>query len=61
MTATELKSWRARLGWTQEKAASALGMTLSAYRWNETNGVRRETVRLLAARIAQDYQPKDHT
>jgi len=31
MTATELKDWRARKGWTQREAAEAMGVSLRHY------------------------------
>ena len=31
MTATELRAWRERMGWTQKEAAEAMGMKLRSY------------------------------
>jgi transcriptional regulator with XRE-family HTH domain len=41
MTADELKGWRERMGWTQEKAATELGVSLRGYQWAESKGPRR--------------------
>lgn len=45
MTANELRAWRKALGWSQSRAAQALGVSLRAYqdRENGTAAVRHET------------------
>ena len=52
MTAADLKAWRERMGWTQERAARELGVTLRGYQWAEKNGPQRSMV-LHAQRIEQ--------
>lgn len=45
-THEDLKAWRDRMGWTQEKAASVLGISRRAYISREQPGasISRETV-----------------
>lgn len=50
MTAAELKAWRERMRWTQEKAAEELGVSLRGYQWAEARGPRK-AMALHAGRI----------
>lgn len=47
--ATRIKAWRARMGWTQQQAAEALGMARTSYVELEKSGCDQRTALAMAA------------
>jgi len=61
---TALKSWRARMGWTQTQAAEAMGVTKPTYqswelekRWRDGKHMEPDRIVLLAASALEQRLP----